>query len=145
MAIGAGPSYVNAIMGHAPSVAEREHVRKESLQITARHDIDVEESEQPPVSRPDSWSMHYDRTDQAPYCSNVTDKMMTQTSLLNLPKDNESRDLAFFLRTTGPTAPHRRPSKIERPPRAIATSRNALRFLKFGNKRSATPVPSASE
>ena len=140
MAIGAGPLYVNAVMGQAPSASQRDHVRKTSLQITARHDIDIEESEQQP-SRPDSWSMHFDRTDQAPYSSaGATDDMMTQTSLLNLPKENPSRDLAFFLRTTGPTAPHRRPSKIEQHPRRNATPKNALRFLRLGHKRSQTPV-----
>lgn len=134
MAVGAGPLYVNAVMGQAPSAAQRDHVRKTGLQITTRHDIDVEESEQP--SRPDSWSMHYDRTDQAPYSLNSSADMLTQTSLLNLPKDNPSRELAFFLKTTGPTAPHRRPSKIEQNPRRnVPTPKHALRFLKLGNKR----------
>lgn len=134
MALGAGPLYVNAVMGQAPLNARRDNARKTSLQITARHDIEIEESTQP--SRPDSWSMHYDRTDQAPYSSCIRDNMMTQTSLLKLPKENPSRELAFFLRTTGPTAPHRLPSKIGRQPRA---SRNALRILGLGHKRSTTP------
>lgn len=139
MAIGAGPLYVNAVMGQSPSGPQQEHVRKTSPQITARHDIDIEESEQQP-SRPDSWSMHYDRTDQAPYDTGVQDEMMTQASLLTLPKENPSRDLAFFLRTTGPTAPHRRPSKIDPHSRRTATPNNAFRFLKLGQKRSQTPV-----
>lgn len=139
MAVGAGPLYVNAVMGQAPSASQRDHVRETSLQITARHDIDIEESEQP--SRPDSWSLHYDRTDQAPYSTGVPNTMMTQTSLLNLPKGNPSRDLAFFLTTTGPSPPHRRPSKVEEHPRrGVSNPKNALRFLRLGHKRSQTPV-----
>lgn len=146
MAIGAGPLYVNAVMGEAPSASQRDCVRETTLRITARHDIDVEESEQP--SRPDSWSMHYDRTDQAPYSPTELDSstMMTQASLLTLPKDNPSRDLALFLRMTGPTAPHRRPSKIEQHPRrGVSAPKNALRFLKLGRKRPQTPGPIPDE
>lgn len=134
MAFGAGPLYTRAMMGQAPSAIERENARKASSTILREDTICVEESDN--LSRPDSWSMHYDCTDQAPYSPNVDDSMMTQASLLHLPKENASHDLAFFLRTTGPTAPHRRPSKIENPRRNAHTPKNALRFLRSKQKQS---------
>lgn len=91
--------------------------------------------------------MNYDCTTQAPYSSSSKrdDRMITQSSLVNLPHSAKSYDLAFFLRTTGPTAPHRRPSKVEAAPKRSVSGRTAFRFLKRGQKRDATPVQSASD
>lgn len=143
MAIGAGPLYTNAVMGQAPSATERENARKASSTILRRDCIHIEESEN--FSRPESWSMHFDCTNQAPYSTKEDDEMMTQTSLLHLPPENPSHDLAFFLRTTGPTAPHRRPSKLERPQRAASGPKNAFRFPKIRQRRLNTPVATAHE
>ncbi|KAK4548282.1 hypothetical protein LTR36_010152 [Oleoguttula mirabilis] len=123
LAVGAGPLYTNAIMGQAPSAVERENLRKASSTILREDSIHIEE-ESGEASRPDSWSMHYDCTNQAPIKA-------------------ASHDLAFFLRTTGPTASHRRPSKNEHPRRALAE--NALRFLKKAQKRPTTPVITAHD
>lgn len=139
MAISAGPLYVNAIMGQAPSAAERDYARKASSTILREDSIHVEESENLPT--PDSFSIHHDCTSQAPYSTSQDDEMITQASLLHLPKDNPSHDLAFFLQTTGPTAPHRRPSKIEGPRYGKHAPKNALRFL--GVKRKGATAPPA--
>lgn len=144
IAVGAGPLYTNAIMGQAPSAIERENLRKASSTILREDSILIEE-EPGEVSRPDSWSMHYSCSNQAPYVSGKDDNMLTQTSFLTLPRDNASHDLAFFLKTTGPTAPHRRPSKIEHPRRAVVTPKNALRFLKIAPRRPPTPVVTAHD
>ncbi|KAK5115390.1 hypothetical protein LTR85_009850 [Meristemomyces frigidus] len=144
MAVGAGPLYTNAIMGQAPSAVERENIRKASSSILREDSILIEE-ESGEASRPDSWSMHYSCSNQAPYASSKDDIMMTQTSFLTLPRDNASHDLAFFLRTTGPTAPHRRPSKIEHPRRAVAAPKHALRFLKIPQRRATTPIVTAHD
>ena len=61
--------------------------------------------------------------------------MMTSTSMLRVPVESQVRELADFLKYTGPPAPHRRPSKLERPKRGINAPRRAFRFLKRGNKR----------
>ena len=135
MALGAGRLYTNAIMGQVPSAIERENARKASSTILREDSIHVEESEN--VSRPDSWSMHYDCTDQAPYSDRQDDETMTQASLLHIPSENPSHELAFFLRTTGPTAPHRRPSKIEDSPRPTRGPRNAFRFLRAKQRQAA--------
>ncbi|KAF2159535.1 hypothetical protein M409DRAFT_60747 [Zasmidium cellare ATCC 36951] len=165
MTIGAEPGYcVN--MGQAPSSSsssnayERERIRKASSTIlredsiqqrfesasTTTTDEHYWSSTTVPLSREDSWSMNYDCTTQAPYSnsSKRDDDMITQSSLVNLPHSAKSYDLAFFLRTTGPTAPHRRPSKVE-PPKRSVSGKNAFRFLKRGQKRDVTPVQSASD
>lgn len=142
MAIGAGPLYTNAVMGQAPSATERENARKASSSILRRKSIQIEESEN--FSRPESWSMHFDCTNQAPYSAkDDDDDMITQTSLLRLPHDNPSHALAEFLRTTGPTATHRRPSKLERPQRVPPGPMSALRFLKLRSRRSQASVAAA--
>jgi hypothetical protein len=95
-ALSAGPLYTNAVMGTAPSAQQREDVRKASSTILRQDSIKVELSHEihPPFaeqeSRPDS--LHYARTDQPPYVKSVDDKIMTQTSLLHLPKANASHD-----------------------------------------------------
>jgi len=130
MAFGADPLDTNSIMGKSQSILERDNPSS----INSREKpIRIGEGPQRPdeLSRPDSWSLHYDRTDQAPYaCSKDDNKMITATSLLTLPASNASHDLAFFLRTTGPTAPHRRPSKIGQPTRLVATPKHAFRLFK---------------
>lgn len=132
--------YSNSIMGQGPSVLERDGARKPSGSILREDSIKIEE-ETGDVSRPDSWSIHCARTDQAPYLTGKRQKddddMNTTTSLPRVPRDNASHDLAFFLRTTGPTAPHRRPSKVEHPGRAAAP-KTALRFFK---RQKRSPVP----
>lgn len=109
--------------------------------------IRVEEADSgaEPFSRPDSWSIHYACTDQAPYntdqlTAEVDGNMMTTTSLLKLPRDNDSRNLAFFLRTTGPDLSHRRPTKIEQTKPPVTAPIKAWWFFKIGSKRSA-PTP----
>lgn len=180
MSIGAGPLYSNAsAMGQTSSSARagqlptqqqrREKIRKANSTTILRQDFiqqTFEASSQRPsspqtlsLSRPESWSMHYDCTSQAPYLNKYTtagasnsseDRMMPQTSLARLPKENSregSHDLAFFLRTTGPTAPHRRPSKVEHPRRTIS-AKNAFRLFKSnGEKRrtSTSQVQTAHE
>ena len=148
MAIGAGPSYTNAVMGQAPSAVEREKARKASSSILRQDCIQIEVSDS--YSPSGSWSMHFDRTDQAPYSSKddnneKDDDMMTQNSLLCPNPAMQSYKLAQFLRTTGPTAPHRRPSKLDRPRTAVYRTRNALRFLKLKQRRSRTPTSESYE
>ncbi|KJX99105.1 hypothetical protein TI39_contig373g00002 [Zymoseptoria brevis] len=69
-----------------------------------------------------------------------TTRMITQTSHLRLPRNNDSRELAFFLRTTGPSIPRQVPNHPEpprvyshlRPPRrAVGVPKSALKFLKL--------------
>jgi hypothetical protein len=143
----AGPSYTNAMMGQAPSAQQREAARKASSSILREDSIHVE-CEQSVVDeaerdRPDSWSMHHDCTNQAPYSTRLENQMITQSSALRLPKNNESRDLAFFLATTGPTAPHRRPSKLVHPRKAPSAPKHALKFFKFGQRRAPASVTGA--
>lgn len=146
--LAAGPLYTNAVMGQAPSAEQREHVRKasstilreDSIKVELHDDIHGSFGEQ--ESRPDS--LHYDRTDQRPYVKNADDKMMTQTSLLHLPKANASHDLAYFLKTTGPNAPSRRPRKVDdHPRRAMSASKNVLKWLGVGQRRPPASVTDA--
>ena len=147
MPLGAGPLYTNALMGQAPSTAARENARKASSTILRQDTIHIEESEN--VSRPESWSIHFACTDQAPFSPREGNGMITQSSILHLPPANPSHDLAFFLRTTGPTQPHRRPSKLNQSQDASSgkhgNSRNALRFLRIRQKRWHTPIVAAHE
>lgn len=164
MPLGAGPLYTNAIMGSTPSAEQRENVRKASSTILREDFIQVELHDQDrddstttdttlcagstQIERPEScrswWSTTFDRTDQAPYTTRAAATMNTQTSMTRLPKANASHDLAFFLKTTGPTAPHRRPSKLEHHPgRPVSVSKNALRFLKVGQRRPSGSVTNA--
>jgi hypothetical protein len=147
-ALSAGPLYTNAVMGQAPSAQQREDLRKasstilreDSIKVELHDDIHASFGEQD--SRPDS--LHYARTDQPPYVKSIDDKMMTQTSLLHLPKGNASHDLAYFLKTTGPNAPSRRPRKVEdHPRRAMSASKNVLRWLKVGQRRPTASVTDA--
>jgi hypothetical protein len=145
-ALGAGPLYANAVMGTAPSAQQREDVRKASSTILKQDSIKVELDIHPPFaeqeSRPDS--LHYARTDQPPHVKSDDDKMMTQTSLLHLPKANASHDLAYFLKTTGPNAPNRRPKKVDdHPRRAMSASKNVLKWLKVGQRRPFASVEAA--
>jgi hypothetical protein len=133
MALGADP-FTQAIMGQGPSAAEREHARKTSSTILREDSIRVEESEN--VSLADSWSMHFDCTTQAPYSTVGKDHKIPRTDLPRGSKENPLYELALFLRNTGPLAPHRRPSKIESPSRAIARRRKALEFLKLKQQNS---------
>ena len=81
---------------------------------------------------------------EAPDAKSVDDKMMTQTSLLHLPKGNASHDLAYFLKTTGPNAPSRRPRKVDdHPRRAMSASKNVLKWLKVGQRRPPASVTDA--
>lgn len=139
MAFGAGSPYTNFAMGQGGSVVGQDNIRKASSSILREDSIQIEE-EFSNASRPDSWSLHCDRTDQAPYFhdSHKDSRMNTSLSINRLPKDNASHDLAFFLRTTGPSAPHRRPSKAEHPGRAAAP-KNAFRFLKRQKRSGASP------
>ncbi|KAK0889641.1 hypothetical protein LTR91_026398 [Friedmanniomyces endolithicus] len=146
-----GPAYEKEIaMGQATSGVERESSSSEpghhqpSITTIVREDSIQQIDEEPSSpcctqSRPDScWSIHCDRTDQAPYAlGKHAGEMMTSTSLLGLPRKNPSADLAFFLQTTGPVAPHRRPSKAEHRPRSgVATpTKKALHFLKLRPRR----------
>ncbi|KAK1094446.1 hypothetical protein LTR48_000321 [Friedmanniomyces endolithicus] len=146
-----GPAYKKeTAMGQATSGVERESSSSEpghhqpSITTTVREDSIQQIDEEPSSpcctqSRPDScWSIHCDRTDQAPYAlGKHAGEMMTSTSLLGLPRKNPSADLAFFLQTTGPVAPHRRPSKAEHRPRSgVATpTKKALHFLKLRPRR----------
>jgi len=147
-ALGAGPLYTNAVMGQAPSAQQREDVRKASTAILRQDSIKFELSDGSHTpfgeqeSRPDS--LHYARTDKPPYVTGVDDKMLTQTSLLRLPKANASHDLAYFLKTTGPNAPKRRPKKVDdHPRRALSASKNVLKWLKVGQRRPFASVEAA--
>lgn len=135
---GTAPFYTGATMGHSSSVVESDHARKASSSILREHSIHIK-NESGELSRPDSFSIHHDCTDQAPYATGDDAEMMTSTSMLpNLPMGNASRDLVFLLRTTGPTAPHRRPSKIQQPGRTMSGPKNALKLLRFGRKKAHT-------
>ena len=134
MALGAGPLYTKAILGQGPSAAEREHARTASSTILREDSIRVVESEN--VSLADSWSMHFDCTTQAPYSTVDKDVKIPRADLPRGSKESPLFELAHFLRNTGPLAPHRRPSKIENPSRAIARPRKALQFLKLKQENS---------
>ena len=138
MAFGAGPLYTNAIMGQGPpSAAEREHAREASSSILSEDSIQVVESVN--TSFPEAWPLDQDYTSRNSCSPSDDGNMMTQGSILRLPKDNASHDLAFFLQSTGPTAPHRAPSKVDRPRRAIVGSKTALRLLKLRKRRHEPP------
>ncbi|KAM0712206.1 hypothetical protein Q7P37_011300 [Cladosporium fusiforme] len=146
-ALGAGPLYTNAIMGQTPSAQQREQVRKASSTILREDSIKVECSDDAHApfgeqeSRPDS--LHYSRMDQLPYARS-TDKIMTPKSRLSLRKEFASHDLAFFLKTTGPNPPSRRPRKVEdHPRRAVSASKNVLKWLKVGQRRPSASVTEA--
>lgn len=145
MAVGAAPFYTEDNMGQAPSAVEREALRKASSTILREDSIVQTEEDCGSYSRPDSWSMHHTCTNQAPYSDPTKDMMMTQESLLRASKANTSHDLAYFLRTTGPTAPHRRPSKLSHSKRGAATSKQPFRFLKMVPRRPTDPVVRAHD
>ncbi|TKA73687.1 hypothetical protein B0A55_05618 [Friedmanniomyces simplex] len=109
-------------MGQASSGVERDSsVRHQpSVTIVREDSIQIEEERSSPL-RP----------------AQSAGGMMTSTSLLGLPRANASAHLAFFLSTTGPTPPHRRPSKAEPPGSGVATpTKKALHFLKLRPRRS---------
>ncbi|KAK0259361.1 hypothetical protein LTR35_018098 [Friedmanniomyces endolithicus] len=111
---------------HQPSVTI---VQEDSIQIEKEVSVDCVQSRQDSC-----WSLHCDRTDQAPYTlSKHAGETMTSTTLLGLPRENPSADLAFFFRTTGPVVPHRRPSKAEHRPGSgvVIPAKKALHFLKL--------------
>lgn len=157
-----GTTLVSAtIMGQGPSRTERETIRDASSTIFRQDSIQQTEEESlytlPPFERDDSFSIHYGCTNQAPYSNytdarlphdiaNDNDNMMTQTSLSRLPRDNASHDLAFFLRTTGPTAPHRKPNKVDHPRRTVSAPKK-LRFFGLGSgpRRQVTPAQAAHQ
>ncbi|KAK0788680.1 hypothetical protein LTR75_012523 [Friedmanniomyces endolithicus] len=104
-------------------------VQEDSIQIEKEASVDCVQSRQDSC-----WSLHCDRTDQAPYTlSKHAGETMTSTTLLGLPRENPSADLAFFFRTTGPVAPHRRPGKAEHRPSSgvVIPAKKALHFLKL--------------
>jgi hypothetical protein len=86
--------------------------------------------------RPDSWSIHYDYTDQAPYTARGDDGITAPTGLSNISEGNASYELAEFLRTTAPKPPHRKPSKIDLPGRAAIASQHASHLMKLVHKSS---------
>ena len=129
MAFGAGPLYTNAIMGQTPSAAEREQARKASSTILREDSIRVEESDN--VSLPDSWSMHFDDTNQAPYSTVDKEPTGARTDLHWTTRHGSMRPLVNFLRDTGPVPPHRQPSKIEHPSRTVARKKKAMQFFKL--------------
>ncbi|KAH9841320.1 hypothetical protein Tdes44962_MAKER07769 [Teratosphaeria destructans] len=62
-----------------------------------------------------------------------------------MPRSAQTYDLAFFLRTTGPPAPHRRPSKLGSQARSpTGPKKKALRLFGIG-KRTTTPVVAAHD
>lgn len=144
-ALGAGPLYTNAIMGQSPSAQQREQVRKASSTILREDSIKVECSDDVHTpfgeqeSRPDS--LHYARMDQPPYARS-TDRVTTPASQA---KDKfPTHDLAFFLKTTGPNPPNRRPRKVDdHPRRAMSASKNVLKWLKVGQRRPSASVTEA--
>lgn len=146
-ALGAGPLYTDAIMGQTPSAQQREQMRKASSTILREDSIKVECSDDvhnpfgEQESRPDS--LHYARMDQPPYARS-SDRVMTPASHMSLRKEFASHDLAFFLKTTGPNPPSRRPRKVEdRPRRAVSASKNVLKWLKVGQRRPSASVAEA--
>lgn len=147
MGFAAGPLYTNAIMGQIPSAQQREDLRKASSTIFREDSIKVELLDDvntaDDLSRQDSFSIHHACTDQAPYTNDRDDEMMTQNSLLVMPRKAASHDLAQFLRTTGPMAPHRRPSKVDRSKRSAAKPKNVLNMFKSGHRRPTESVTNA--
>jgi hypothetical protein len=162
--IGAGTVYSTAssvIMGQNPSSATvheppRETRRQPSTTTILREDTihqtfercpDLARSNPEPtvpLSRPDSWTIQYACSNHTPDASHPPSdtavrprKMNTETSLRRLPKGNPSHDLAFFLSTTGPTEPHRRPSKGQHHPQRAVSGRTALRLFKGGGEKEA--------
>ncbi|KAK3614268.1 hypothetical protein LTR56_027364 [Elasticomyces elasticus] len=136
----AGPLHTDAAMVQATSGVEWDPVRYlPSCSILGKDAIKIEEepSSKVSASRPDSWSIHCDRANQAPY---VTGKdvgnMMTSTRLFALPQNNDSAQLAFFLKTTGPSTSHRRPTKVEEPKPGVDAPKKMLQFFKLRPKRS---------
>ncbi|KAK5111759.1 hypothetical protein LTR62_004679 [Meristemomyces frigidus] len=147
-AVAAGPLYTNVIMGQststlAPNQHERCHkfghkapLSPANSAIVREEAVDQTEELRCDFSRPDSWSLRCADTTQAPYSTPESDKMMTSTSLLpSLRNKAESADLAEWLKTTGPCAPHRRPSKLQSKKRGITAPAKALRYFRRGNKR----------
>jgi len=59
------------------------------------------------------------------------EKLMTRTTLLALPPNNPSYEMAKFLRSTGPFD-----DEIQKPVRVSTAPRNALRFFKSKDKHS---------
>lgn len=153
------------IMGQGSSRTERDNIRDDSSTIFRQDSIQqTEEGSQytlPLFDTDDASTNHYHCTSQAHYTNSNTstdtrlahgiandnDKMMTQTSLSRLPRENASHDLAFFLRTTGPTAPHRKPSQVDGPRRTVSAPKK-LRFFNLGNgprRQQVTPAQAAHE
>jgi len=147
MGFAAGPLYTNAVMGQIPSARQKEDLRKASSTILREDSIKVELHDDvnaaDDTDRQDSFSIHHACTDQAPYTNDEDGEMMTQNSLLSLPRKSASHDLAQFLRTTGPMAPHRRPSKVDRSRRAAAKPKNVLNLFKPGSRRPNESVTNA--
>lgn len=157
-----GPTGMNvgsaSIMGQSPSRTQRDDTRDVSSTIFRQDSIQQTEEESHYISpsfRTDS--IHYTHTSQAPNNGSIearfahdtaidNDKMMTQTSLSRLPRENASHDLAFFLRTTGPTAPHVGSSRARNPRRTLSAPKK-LRFFNLGSgsRRLGMPARAAHE
>lgn len=160
-----GPTEMTAgstsMMGQGPSRADRNDTRDVSSTIFRQDSIQQTEEERHYTSLPFgtdfSYPVHYSHTSEGLNCSSIegssthdasidNDKMMTQTSLSRLPRENASHDLAFFLRTTGPTAPQGKPSRVDHPRRALSAPKK-LRFFNLGggSHRLVTPAQAAHE
>lgn len=61
------------------------------------------------------------------------DKMMTQTNLLVLPSSNPSYQMAYFLKTTGPSPEP--PSKANKTGRVSSMPRNAFRLFRSKDRK----------
>ena len=137
MAFGAGPLYTNAILSQTVSAAEREHARKASCTILREDSILVEDTET--ISQPGSHTISWDCTTQAP-CSTIADETKPiEETILPLPKESPSYDMAHFLRTTSPPSPHDSPSKTEHQQKTNTAPKRAFHFIKFKRRRPRRP------
>jgi len=127
LSMGAGPSYTNAFLGQSPSGLERDQVRKKSFNILRQDDIVIEKSDA--ASPPESCSLHYDRTDQAPYSLDGEARMSVEGTSSHGTHKFDSEKLIEFLRITGPKAAHRRPRRLKQVEGDLSARKRALRFF----------------
>lgn len=129
------------VMGSESSFSSHKVVANELFPPPRRPDTlkDRSQSRAERLARTESWSLDHNPVKHNPTPTVIEDRTVTQMSLLQLPKNNSSHDLAFFLRTTGPPEHKSTPPKVENQSRLTAASKQALRLLKLAHRPSTTP------
>lgn len=149
----AGSLHADATMARATSGVEWDpaccspsyyFAAKDAPEIEVEPSIEISASLPDSCFIPDSCSILRDCTNQVPYVPAPSNTTMS-TSQLGLPRNNEFKQLAFFLETTGPSPPHRRTVKAKKLKANVDAPNKVLQLLKLRLKRSEKTWPGAHQ